>query len=82
MGRLTKLTGAAILTVMATGALAQAADPNIDINGDGFYSFPEVSTVYLDITSEVFAVIDTTGDGLLDMAEVVAAQAAGLMPAG
>lgn len=80
MLKLTKLTAAAALCAVAGAAIAQEADPNIDVNGDGFYSFPEVSTVYTDITDETFTAMDTTGDGLLDMAEVMAAQEAGLMP--
>lgn len=70
-----------VATLAATGAaFAQDADPKIDINGDGFYSFPEVSTIYPEITDEMFTTMDTTGDGLLDMAEVMAAQEAGLLP--
>ena len=67
--------------MIAGAASAQEVDPNIDVNGDGFYSFPEVGTVYPDLTDAQFTVMDTTGDGLLDMAEVMAAQEAGLMPA-
>ena len=80
MLKLTKLSTALVLSVFAGTAIAQDADPMIDVNGDGFYSFPEVNTVYSDVTDEVFTTIDTTGDGLLDMAEVMAAQDAGLMP--
>lgn len=80
MLNLTKLTTLLALCALAGAASAQAADPTIDINGDGFYSFPELSTVYLDITADDFVALDTTGDGLLDMAEVVAAQQAGLLP--
>ncbi len=79
MLKLTNLTAALVLATAGV-ALAQDADPAIDVNGDGFYSFPEISTMYPDITDEVFTTIDATGDGLLDMAEVVAAQEAGLMP--
>lgn len=80
MLKLTKAS-AALLIVIAGAATAQEADPAIDVNGDGFYSFPEIGTVYPEMTSEMFSEMDTTGDGLLDMAEVAAAQEAGLMPA-
>lgn len=80
MQKLTNLSAALMLAAFAGPAFAQEADPNIDVNGDGFYSFPEVSTIYTDITDETFTAMDTTGDGLLDMAEVMAAQEAGLMP--
>ncbi|MEJ6510340.1 MAG: hypothetical protein QNL76_13360 [Octadecabacter sp.] len=78
MLKLTKLR-AVVLALIAGVATAQEADPNIDVNGDGFYSFPEVGTVYPDLTDADFTAMDTTGDGLLDMAEVAAAQDAGLM---
>ena len=79
MLKLTKLR-AVVLALIAGVATAQEADLNIDVNGDGFYSFPEVGTVYPDLTDADFTAMDTTGDGLLDMAEVAAAQDAGLMP--
>ena len=80
MFKITNLS-AAVLVLIAGAATAQQADPNIDVNGDGFYSYPEVGSVYPDLTDAQFTVMDTTGDGLLDMAEVMAAQEAGLMPA-
>ena len=79
MLKLTKLR-AVVLALIAGVAMAQEADPNIDVNGDGFYSFPEVGTVYPDLTNADFTAMDSTGDGLLDTAEVAAAQDAGLMP--
>lgn len=79
MLKLTKLSAAFVLTTAGI-AMAQDADPTIDVNGDGFYSFPEVSTIFPDVTDAVFTTADVTGDGLLDMAEVAAAQEAGLMP--
>jgi len=80
MLKITKLS-AAVFVLIAGAATAQEADPNIDVNGDGFYSYPEIGTVFPDLTDAQFTVMDTTGDGLLDMAEVMAAQEAGLMPA-
>lgn len=80
MLKLTNLS-AAIVVMIAGAATAQEADPNIDVNGDGFYSFPEVSTVYSELTDEDFTAMDSTGDGLLDMSEVLAAQDAGMLPA-
>lgn len=80
MLNLTKLTAAALALTIAGAASAQEADPNIDVNGDGFYSFPELGTIFPDLTDEAFTAMDTTGDGLLDMAEVMAATDAGMMP--
>lgn len=80
MLKLTKLSAVAVI-LLAGAATAQEADPNVDVNGDGFYSFPEVSTVFPELTDADFTAMDSTGDGLLDMAEVMAAQEAGMMPA-
>ncbi|MBT8411309.1 MAG: hypothetical protein KJP02_05870 [Octadecabacter sp.] len=80
MTKLTKLTAVILSCGVAGAAFAQDADPNIDLNGDGFYSFPELSTVVTDVTDETFTQMDTTGDGLLDMSEVAMAQEAGLLP--
>ena len=70
------LIPAAIL--LATPAVAQ--DPNIDINGDGMYSYPELTAVLPDLTDAVFEVLDTSGDGLLNAAEIANGQTAGLLP--
>lgn len=78
MKMMTKLS-AAVFVVLAGAAAAQEADPNIDVNGDGFYSFPELGTVLPDLTDADFTAMDTTGDGLLDMAEVMAAEEAGML---
>ena len=79
MKTMTKLS-TALFVLIAGAAVAQEADPTIDVNGDGFYSFPEIGTMYPDLTDADFTAIDTTGDGLLDMAEVTAAEEAGLLP--
>ena len=75
-----RLSAVLIGVIVAGAAVAQEVDPNVDVNGDGFYSFPELNTVFPDFTDVEFTALDTTGDGLLDMAEVVAAEEAGLMP--
>lgn len=69
-----------VLTVAALTAHAQEIDAEVDVNGDGFYSFPELGVAMPELTAEDFTTMDTTGDGLLDAAEVMAAQDAGLMP--
>lgn len=68
------------LTLVAGAALAQEADPNIDTDGDGMYSYPEMSAVYTDMTAEEFTMVDANGDGLVDMEEMTAATDAGLIP--
>lgn len=74
MLKLTKLTAVLALTAVAGGAVAQEVDLNVNVNGDGFYSFPEVSTIYTDVTDETFTAMYTAGAGLMDMAYVMAAQ--------
>ncbi|MEL6960942.1 MAG: hypothetical protein AAGL89_18560 [Pseudomonadota bacterium] len=74
------LSAFAATALTASAVTANTADPMIDVNGDGFYSYPELGTVMPEITDEMFTEMDTTGDGLLDMAEVAAATEAGLLP--
>lgn len=79
MTRTTKLlTPFALATVLAVPAFAQDAD--IDINGDGMYSFPELQAVMPGMTDEDFTILDTSGDGLLDADEIAAGTQAGLLP--
>lgn len=68
---------AALVVVIGGAAVAQEVDPAIDTNADGMYSFPELTLAYPDMTAEVFGVLDTTGDGLLDAVEVAAGIEAG-----
>lgn len=68
----------AVLTALAVPGFAQSAD--IDINGDGMYSYPEVQAVMPEMSEDDFAALDTSGDGLLDADEIAAATEAGLLP--
>ena len=79
---MTKLTTLILPLTLITGAALASTevDPNIDADGDGFYSFPEMTAVYTDMTAEEFTIVDANGDGLLDMEEVTAATDAGLLP--
>ncbi len=72
---------AALALGFAGVAAAQDLDAAIDTNGDGMYSFPELTVAYPDMTEEVFTTMDTSGDGLLDGAEVAAGVTAGTFPA-
>lgn len=63
---------------LATTALAQEAE--IDADGDGAYSYPELLVALPDLTEDEFTVMDGNGDGLLDEVEIAAATEAGLMP--
>ena len=69
----------ALAVVCAAPAFAQSAD--IDINGDGMYSYAEVKAFAPDLSQGTFNVVDTSGDGFLDAAEIRAAVSAGLLPA-
>ena len=68
----------AVFALSATSLVAQSAD--IDINGDGMYSFPELMAYSPEMTEDTFAALDTSGDGLLDAEEIAAGVAAGLLP--
>ena len=68
----------AILTALALPVFAQ--DAAIDINGDGMYSFPELQAVMPEMSEQVFTVLDSSGDGLLDPDEIRAGTQAGLLP--
>jgi hypothetical protein len=69
----------AVLTALAVPGFAQSAD--IDINGDGMYSYPELQAVMPEVSEDDFTVLDTSGDGLLDADEIAVATEAGLLPA-
>ena len=69
----------AALTLVATPMAAQNAE--IDVNGDGMYSYPELQAVLPDMTEDEFSVLDVTGDGLLDADEIAVGTEAGLLPA-
>jgi len=68
-----------VLTALAVPSFAQ--DAEIDINGDGMYSYPELQAVMPEMTEDDFTVLDTSGDGLLDADEIAVATQAGLLPA-
>lgn len=53
-----------------------------DANGDGMYSIEELLTVFPNITDELFSEIDVNADGGVDIEELAAAEAAGLVTAG
>ena len=69
----------AVLTALAVPSFAQ--DAEIDINGDGMYSYPELQAVMPEMTEDDFTAMDTSGDGLLDADEIAVATEAGLLPA-
>ena len=71
----------ALGVLLAGAATAQEISPAIDVNGDGMYSFPELQTAMPELSDADFTVLDASGDGLLEAAEVAAAVEAGLMPA-
>lgn len=68
----------AIMIALAVPAVAQ--DVAIDINGDGMYSYAELRAALPDISEDTFAILDTSGDGLLDADEIAAGTSAGLLP--
>ena len=73
------LTPLALVVALAAPAFAQNAE--VDVNGDGMYSFPELQAVLPDMTEDDFTVLDSTGDGLLDADEIAIGTEAGMLPA-
>jgi hypothetical protein len=71
----------ALVALLGLPALAVEIDPAVDVNADAMYSYPELQVVYPDMTEDQFTVMDTNGDGLLDVDEVTAATESGMMPA-
>lgn len=63
--------------LLATPLLAQAA--LVDADGNGTYSYTEISAAYPEVSEDVFAQIDANGDGEVDADELAAAQDAGLI---
>jgi opacity protein-like surface antigen len=72
----------AVLAVMlaTTAAHAQSVSAEIDVNGDGMYSFPEVMAAMPDMTEDTFGALDVNGDGLLDADEIAVGVDAGVLP--
>lgn len=68
----------AVLATLAAPSFAQSAD--IDLNGDGMYSYPELQAVMPEMSEDAFTMLDTSGDGLLDADEIAAATVAGALP--
>ncbi|SDO70691.1 EF hand [Lutimaribacter pacificus] len=62
---------------LATPLLAQAS--LVDADGNGTYSFTEITAAYPEVSEDAFLEMDTNGDGELDADEVAAAQDAGLL---
>jgi opacity protein-like surface antigen len=69
---------------LTVGAMALAfalnAATELDADGDGMYSLPELQAGYPEMTAEDFALVDANGDGLVDPDELASAQNAGVLP--
>ena len=73
---------AAVAALVASPLAVQALTAEQDTDGNGSYSMDELQAAFPELTAEIFAQIDANADGEADMAEVEAAQAAGLLPKG
>ena len=76
MRRMTVCALAAAL--FAAPALALTVS-DVDTDGDGQISFAEMAEVYPDLTEDTFAAVDTSGDEMVDEAELAAALEAGVI---
>ena len=76
-----KLFKPAILaSLLALCPVLASAAGKVDANGDGVWTLEEVQAAFPEMSAEGFNAIDVNADGLLDQAEVTAAQEAGLIP--
>lgn len=69
------------MTSMFLASAAMASVAELDTDGDGFVSFPEMAAAYPTMTEDGFNVVDTNGDGVVDPDEMDAAVAGGILPA-
>ncbi|CUI00472.1 EF-hand domain-containing protein [Leisingera aquaemixtae] len=75
------LTAAAVAALAASPLAAMESITEADTDGNGTYSLEELQAAYPDLTAETFATIDSNADGEADLAEVQAAEEAGLLAA-
>lgn len=73
-------TFAAFTSFGALFLATQAAQAEMDANGDGVFSYEEMLTVYPELSEDVYTSIDVNTDGAIDAAELAAATEAGVLP--
>ncbi|MBY6058075.1 EF-hand domain-containing protein [Leisingera daeponensis] len=73
------LTAAALTALAASPLAAMESITEADTDGNGTYSLEELQAAFPDLTEETFATIDANADGEADLAEVKAAEEAGLL---
>lgn len=70
------------LTLVTVAGMAMAQGyTELDTDTDGLLNLAEIQVVLPELTEDTFAALDSSGDGLLDGAEITAGQDAGLLPA-
>ncbi|WP_264212620.1 EF-hand domain-containing protein [Leisingera thetidis] len=75
------LTAVAFAALAASPLAAMESITEADVDGNGTYSLEELQAAFPDLTAETFATIDANADGEADLAEVQAAEEAGLLAA-
>jgi hypothetical protein len=76
---MTRLMIALGLVAGLTAVPALAQDAPADADGNGTWSMQELQATYPNLSEEVFAAMDTSGDGQIDAAEYEAGLAANLL---
>lgn len=61
--------------LLATPLLAET--PLVDADGNGTYSYTEISAAHPDVSEDAFAEMDANGDGEIDQEELAMAKDAG-----
>ena len=71
MATLKNILPAPVLMIVAGTLTVKAAD--VDVNGDGTYSFPKPQAVMPEMTEEMFVTLDVSGEGPRHATEIQAA---------
>ncbi|XHY16736.1 hypothetical protein SuNHUV7_15270 (plasmid) [Pseudoseohaeicola sp. NH-UV-7] len=70
--------GTMMAALIAAPAFALTVS-DVDTDGDSQISFTEMAVKYPDLTEEAFGAVDTSGDTLVDEAELAAALESGMI---
>jgi len=73
------MLGSIVLATLTTTASMAATE--VDADGDGMLSYPELTAFFPTLSEESYLALDANADGMVDTDELSAAQEAGMLPA-